>query len=354
MRLKLGFALFLGVALCAPHSVLAGFDAALAAYRNKNYATAVAEARQAAASGDARGSFLLGVLYQSGQGVAANSTEAHAWYEKASQGGVVGAYSKLAQMHMRGDGVPKNPEKALDLARLSSRLGDPEGMFLVHIILQSSALGYADASGKVNQEKYRQLSGRPVSERAVDTESIDALYRASDNGYPLAILTLALKFGGTVGEGNRERMLHLAGKIPQHTYTALKNYEKLARHINGLGQSLTTPQLFLDAQLSQTLAAMLKTCGLPDKENKDAPKPAAPELIGMAISKPLANAVYLPSKVPGYERSYLVAGEWEEDWTYRGCGQTATVTVKFAADGLGGAHLRSEQRGNEIPGLSKQ
>lgn len=57
--------------------------------------------------------------------------------------------------------------------------------------------------------------------------------------------------------------------------------------------------------------------------------------------------------VPGYEHAYLVAGEWEEDWTYKGCGKTGIVTVKFSADGLGGARFVSSQTAKDISKLVK-
>lgn len=352
VRIKLGMLFLVGYALCSPFNAFAGFEDALAAYREKDYPKAITEARQAAATGDARASFLLGTMHQGGLGVVASPAEAAAWYEKAAQGGVVGSFSKLAQLYARGDGVPKNSEKALAYARQSAQLGDPEGMLFLHTILKASSLSYFDANGKADQTKYRQLSTRPLSERTLDVEAQDTLYRSSEKGYPIAVLTLALAFGGTLGDGNRERMLNLVSKIPQHTHTGLQNYEKLARHINSLGQSLTSPQLFLDAQRVQMVAAMLKTCGL--QENKEAIKATLPELTALAITKPLSGATYLPSTVPGYGNSYLVAGEWEEEWTYRGCGRTATIKVKFSADGLGGARFFSEQTGRDIPGLSKQ
>lgn len=344
--------ILIGCVLCYPFNAVAGFEDALAAYRAKDYPKANAEARQAAATGDARASFLLGAMYQGGLGVVASSSEAAAWYERAAQGGVPGSFAKLAQIYARGDGVPKNSEKALAYARQSAQLGDPEGMFFLHAILKATSLSYLDANGKADQTKYQKLSVRPLSDRVLDIEAQDTLYRASEKGYPLAILTLALVFGGTVGDNNRERMLELTSKIPQHTYKALQSYEKIARHINSLGQSLTSPQLFFDAQVSQMFAAMLKTCGL--QESKEAIKSAAPELTSITIAKPLSGATYLPTKVPGYEHSYLVAGEWEEDWTYKGCDRTGTVRIKFSADGLGGARLFSEQTGKDISGLVKQ
>jgi TPR repeat protein len=338
--------------LCYSFPVIAGFDEALTAYRNKEYPKAIEEARQAAATGDARAFFLLGGMYQGGLGVVASSTEAAGWYEKAAQGGVIGSFAKLAQMCARGDGVPKSTEKALSYARLSAQLGDPEGMFFLYSILKATSLGYLDANGKADNAKYQQLSARLLSERSLDIEAQDALYRSAEKGHPLAVLTLALALGGTVGENNRERILELTSKIPQHTYKPLQNYERIARHINGLGQSLTSPQLFFDAQASQIFAGMLKTCGM--QENKDAIKATPPELTAITVAKPLSGATYLPTKVGGQERAYLVAGEWEEDWTYKGCDKIATVRVRFVADGLGGARFFSEQSGKDIPGLMKQ
>lgn len=334
------------VALCCllsyPFIALAGFNEALTAFQAKDYSAAAREARQVAEAGDARGSYLLGVMYQNGLGVPANMAEAAAWYGKAAQGHVAGAYSKLAQLYARGEGVEKNPDKALAYARQGDQVGDPEGSLFLSVILNAGPLSQLDAAGKPDQVKYKKLASRPVSERALDVEAKDALYRSAAKNYPLGELMLALTLGGTVGDGNRERMLAIVARLPNHNNQALKNYEKIARHMAQLGQTYTSPQLFYDAQPSQMLAGMIKTCGLRDP--KDGPKQAPPELVAMAISKPLSSAVYLPSKVAGNEHTFLVSGEWEESWTYRACNKTADIVVKFTADGMGGAVFMSSQQ----------
>lgn len=342
--------LFLIVCLvCYSPQALAKFEDALAAYKAKDYQKALIEASQAVKDGDARANFLLGLMYEAGLGVTASPSEAFIWYQKAAQGGVSGAFTKLALSYIRGTGVPQNTERALAFARYSTQLDDSEGMFLLYTILKTTALNYLDANGKANNTKYTELSSRPLSMRSLDAEAQDALYRSADKNYPLATLTLALAFGGLIGDNNRQRMLALISKIPQGMPKELQSYEKIARHINSLGQSFASPQLFLDAQASQMLAAMLQTCGL--QENKDAVKLAPPQLVSITIAKPLSNAQYLSSKVPGYEHAYLIAGTWEENWTYKACDRTATVNIKFIADGLGGARFYSEQSGKDIPGL---
>ncbi|HEY6095088.1 MAG TPA: tetratricopeptide repeat protein [Gallionellaceae bacterium] len=314
----------------------------MTAFQAKDYSNAAKEARQAAEAGDARGSYLLGVMYQNGLGVPANIGEAAALYEKAAQGHVAGAYAKLAQLYARGGGVEKNPEKALAYARRGDQVGDPEGSLFLSVLLNAGPLSQLDASGKPDPAKYRKLASRPVSDRTLDVEAKDALYRSASKNYPLGQLMLALTLGGTVGDGNRERMLAIVGMLPNHNSQALKNYEKIARHMEQLGKTYTSPQLFYDAQPSQMLAGMIKTCGIRDP--KDVSKQPPPELTAVTISKPLSGAVYLPSKVAGNERSFLVSGEWEESWTYRACDKTASVLVKFTADGMGGAVFVSSQQ----------
>jgi TPR repeat protein len=273
--------------------------------------------------------------------VAADPAQAVALYEKAAKGGVVGAFSKLAQAYARGAGVAKDRDKALAFARRAAQLGDVEGTFFLSVILTAEYLGYLDAGGKADDKKYWQLARRPLSERAIDTEARDALYWSAEKGYQLAMMTLALNMGGSVGDGNRKRMQTLIDKLPNNTYPALQNYGRISRHMDTLGDSYASPQLFFDAQTQQMVAAMLQTCGLRDQ--KEMEKLPMPKLIATKITKPVSNAVYLPSKVAGYDRAYLIAGEWEEGWTYTGCEKTATVMIKFTADGLGGARILSEQ-----------
>lgn len=344
-----------GIVLCLPLLAMAGFEDSYAALQAGDYPKALAEARQAADKGDPRACFLLGTMYQAGLGVEASSKDAAGWYEKAAQGGVAPAHSRLAQFYARGDGVPKDPDRALKHARKAAMLDDPEGMVFLYIALKANALSYLGADRKIDSAKYQQLAGRPISERTLDVEAQDALYRAAEKRYPLAMYMLAMTSGETMGDGSRDRLLALAGKLPQQDNPSLRNmekvtrnYERIARHMNSLGQSLATPKVFMDAQVTQMVAAMTKACGL---KNRGGVKADPPALRAIAVSRPLSNAVYLPSKVPGYERAYLVSGDWDEDWTYRVCGKTETVTVKFLADGFGGARFTTSV---SVPGKTRE
>ncbi len=335
LRLPVLLVLFLGVAI---HGVSrAGFDEALKAYQAKDFPLALSEARKAADAGEPRGSMILGVMYQNGQGVTADHAQAVKHFEKAAQGGVVNANARLAQAHARGQGVAKDRNKALALARRAAQQGDAEGAFLVSVILTGEFLGYLDANGKPDRQRYMKLAGRPLSERAMDIEAHDALYWSADKSFPPAMMTLAMSMGGSIGDGNRQRLQALMAKLPNVTYPALLNYQKIASYMDTLGQSNASPQAFVDAQAPQMLAAAMQACGL--RDGKDAAKLPPPRLVSIKVSKPLGDAVYLPSRIPGYERAYLVSGQWEEAWTYTACDKQAQVTVRFKADGLGGTQF---------------
>lgn len=330
------------VAACVVTSpALAGVEEAYKAYRSRDFTTAINEARAAAQKGDAYAALLLGGMYQTGQGVPANSTEATKWFEKAAQGGVPMANGQLARIYGRGEGVARDPEKALTYARRGAQLGDAESQFAVFALLNSGPLGYLDASGQPDQNRYHALARRDPASRTLDTEARDALYRAAAQNSPPAQMMLIATLASTVGDGNNTRIrsitLPRGGAAPQ----PIEKYQSLGRHMASLGESLTSPQLFLDVQMATLVAATLQTC---PKGSTPTGTPRA-ELSAITISKPLSGARYLPTTVAGYERAYLLAGAWEERWTFRGCGRTANVRVKFTADGLGGATYSATQDG---------
>ena len=249
------------------------------------------------------------------------------------------SYSKLAQLYARGDCVPKNQKKAMTLARQGDRAGDVEAIFFLHMLLTNGPLSQTDASGKPDEQKYQQRASRKVAERALDVEAKDTLYRAAAQGYLPAQQMLALTLGGTIGEGNQERMLALITAIPGPKLPVLNHYEQVSRYMKALGQTHTSAQLFFDSRQPVAMAGLIATCGLPATAEA---KTAAPlRLTAIAVSRPLRGAVYLPSKVPGNERAFLLAGDWDEAWTYSGCGRQAQVMVTFTADGMGGAYMRS-------------
>lgn len=340
MRSKLPLLLLLISALACRSAPLASFDEALEAYEAKDFSRASTEARKASSAGDARADLLLGIMLQNGLGMPADPEEAVRHLEKADRAGLVGAAVGLAQAYTQGAGVSRDLDEAARHGRRAAAAGDAAGAFWLSIALQQRHLSYLDAEGKVDYERYSQLAKRPLSERGIDSEARDALYWSAEQGHPLAMLSLVMTLSGTIGDDNRDRMRAWIGKLPENANPALPKFLQISDFMDSLGESYTSPQLFFDAQGQQMLSGSIKTCGLQAGENTE--KRSEPRLVATSISKPLRNPVFLPSKLPAYERAYLVSGEWQETWTYTGCDKTASVVVDFTADGFGGARYRSE------------
>lgn len=80
---------------------VADFADAIEAYDQGDYATTFAESRPLAAAGDADAQYILGFLYERGEGVARDLTRAYAWYGLAARQGDAFAAQALAQLARR-------------------------------------------------------------------------------------------------------------------------------------------------------------------------------------------------------------------------------------------------------------
>lgn len=80
-------------------------------------------------SGDPRGSNGLGVMYVRGQGVERDPERAVILFRKAAHMGLRTAQKNLGQMYLDGDGVPQDDAMALRMFRLAAARGDPDAQF---------------------------------------------------------------------------------------------------------------------------------------------------------------------------------------------------------------------------------
>ncbi len=103
-------AVVLVLALALPAPVLAAdFEAGLDAANRGDYATALKEWRPLAEQGDADAQFHLGLMYDFGEGVAQDRTEAAKWFHLAAEQGHAPAQSFLGLLYMwGGEGVTQN------------------------------------------------------------------------------------------------------------------------------------------------------------------------------------------------------------------------------------------------------
>ena len=91
----------------------ADFDKGLRAYEAGDYQKARTYWQPLADNYDLAALRNLGHLYRQGQGVAKNPKKALSYYKKAAQLGHAPSQTNLAQMYLAGDGIPYDNEKAM-------------------------------------------------------------------------------------------------------------------------------------------------------------------------------------------------------------------------------------------------
>lgn len=86
-------------------AVWAGFDEGMSAYTSGDFDTAYSQFSIMANKGDTESKYMLGMLYEEGQGVPKDDVQAAYWYARAAEKGFVDAYFALGQLfvHRKGD-----------------------------------------------------------------------------------------------------------------------------------------------------------------------------------------------------------------------------------------------------------
>jgi uncharacterized protein len=108
----------------------------LDAYGSGDYALALEEFNALAKQENARGQFMLGVMYGSGAGVPKDNTEAAKWYRLSAQQGYSYAQHNLGFMYYNGRGVMKDYSKAAKWLRLSAKQGYSTSQFNLGVMYE--------------------------------------------------------------------------------------------------------------------------------------------------------------------------------------------------------------------------
>lgn len=99
----------------------ASFFDGMEAYRQNDYKTAMREFK--ASDDDVKSYYMLGVMFEKGEGVKTDFVEAAAWYLKAADKDSAAAMYRLGRLYERGLGVEQNSIEAKKLYQKASRLG---------------------------------------------------------------------------------------------------------------------------------------------------------------------------------------------------------------------------------------
>jgi len=107
------------------HSVLAAdFKKGLDAAKKGNFETALKEWRPLAEQGDSYAQYNLGLMYDYGEGVIEDDTQAVYWYRKAAEQGHAKAQYNLGVMYESGRGIAKDDTQAVYWFRKAAEQGE--------------------------------------------------------------------------------------------------------------------------------------------------------------------------------------------------------------------------------------
>ena len=101
----------------------AGMKEATDAYQTGQYDAAFDEFSTLAASGDGEAAFYLGQMYQYGQGVTENQSQALDWYRQAADLGHAEGHVRAGQMYEKGHGTPQDYDRAFMSYQSASDMG---------------------------------------------------------------------------------------------------------------------------------------------------------------------------------------------------------------------------------------
>lgn len=179
-------------------------------------ARAVAACSRLAEQGDAHAEFMLGAMYQFGEGVLQDYVRAGLWYRKAADRGVAAAQYNLGVMYDTGQGVAQDHAMALQLYRAAADQGMAAAQY-------NLALSYAQGLGvpqdyKAAAELYRRAAGQGFAAAQLN---LGALYQNGDGvpqdyvqAYMWYTLALAAFPPGADHDRAERNRGQIAGRMP--------------------------------------------------------------------------------------------------------------------------------------------
>lgn len=143
------------------------------AYEEDDYATALNELLPLAKEGDSEAQYLVGTIFQDGNGVPQDFSEAAEWYLLAAEQNYASAQFNLGAMYYLGNGVPQDYEAAFKWFRLSAKSG---------IASAQSALGLLYRFGDaVPQDNIRSHMWYNIASANGDTDAGSFRDKIADN-----------------------------------------------------------------------------------------------------------------------------------------------------------------------------
>ena len=144
------------------------FYRAVAKYHKGEFSQAFADYKTSAEFGSPGGQRVLGLLYESGKGVAANNGEAVKWFQRAAYQNDAAAQYFLALMYFSGAGVPQNEVEALAWTNIAASSGRADSVklraYLEFRLGEQASLAAQQRSQEILQNVHREAGApRPDS-----------------------------------------------------------------------------------------------------------------------------------------------------------------------------------------------
>ncbi len=330
-------------------SALADYAAALAAMRDKDYASAEPLLQEAARNGEPRAWNALGVLYLEGMGVDKDEVQALGYFGKAAAAGNVNAYKSLINMYAVGsESVPKNPARARTWALKLAQTNNNYAAYTFYQLAVQNELNVLDEKGQIDRARYADLAKRSIQERDLDSQAYSLLSFAAERGYAPAVAEAQSILLSRSGEAVSERALlfdeeiqdRYATKLAAQTANSLQQEAEKLDKLRRLGSSFVSVRLF--NLVLPKASAVAYTASNTDPQ-------ACPRnqmrVSQMRITQPMQEAQYLPVNGRLLGNMLLIKGHWSESWTLNVCGKAVEVPVTFEADGLATAEFSVDAAG---------
>lgn len=269
---------------------------AVNAYNAGDYATAAREFRPFAENGQAQAQYILGWIYQNGEGVPQDYAESAKWYQLAAKADNVDAQYALGSYYMSGAGVARDDALAVQWFRKAAERGKAGAQYLLgYLVSRGEGTAKNEAEGA---QWYRKAADQGYAEAQYayglalgtgngvakdDAESNVWLRKAAEQGQIDAAYLLGWNFEQGVGT------------LPDYAEAA-KWYQKAAQANN------------VEAQYH--LATLMRDGRGVAKDEDGADKLFRQAAVAGQASVPVAIDEYL--KAGKFERAFSLADVWLE------------------------------------------
>jgi TPR repeat protein len=155
------------------------FEDAVSANLKGDFKTVLQISQAPALKGEAWAQFVMGSLYDNGQGVIQDYVEAVKWYALAAQQGHASAQYNLGYMYLRGQGVTQDLFQGLKWYRLAAQQGHASGQYNLGVLYQTglgvaqdyvkahSWFNLAAALGNTNAVNFRDIAASLMTQQQI-------------------------------------------------------------------------------------------------------------------------------------------------------------------------------------------